>query len=93
VLLAELLYQPGVYDSGPIPLPPGAAARHNSVCALSTGAPIDVSGVVVYSTEGGSNWQEWTPFGMTLGDSVFDNKRNQWVHVPSHRSSSSLLLR
>ena len=82
VLLPEQLYQPGVYDSGPIPLPPGSAGRQHLVCVLSTGAPVDVGGEVLFSTDGGTAWQEWAPFAMSVGDTIFDNKRNQWLQPP-----------
>jgi hypothetical protein len=31
----------------------------------------------MYSTDGGQSWQDWSPFGMSLGEATWDTKRNR----------------
>jgi hypothetical protein len=89
VVLPEQRYEPGVHDTGPIALPPGTAAREQLVCVLSMGAPVEVTGEMMYSEDSGQTWQEWAPFGMSLGEPTWDTKRNQWAQTPDSCSGSS----
>jgi hypothetical protein len=88
VVLAEQVYEPGTYDSGPVHLAASSGSLKQLVCVLSVGSAVEVSGVAQYSTDGGVTWQEWAPFRMSLGETTWDAKRQEWV-TPSDTCSGS----
>jgi hypothetical protein len=76
-LLPQKQYRPGLYDSGPIPVPVDSTYLRHLVCARSMGKVVYVTGQVMYSTDGGQSWQDWSPFGVSLGEATWDTKRNR----------------
>lgn len=76
-LLPQQRYQPGLYDSGPIAVPANSIYLRHLVCARGLGNVVYLTGQVMYSTDGGQSWQDWSPFGMNLGEATLDTKRNR----------------
>ena len=76
-LIPLLQYRPGLYDTGPVAVQVDTDHLRNLVCARSMGGAVSVTGQLMYSTDGGQSWQDWSPFGMNLGEATWDTKRNR----------------